>query len=181
MKKLFLIFFAVIPTLLANCGKSNELKKHTTMALGVKFDTNNPRIIKSTVKALQYWEQVVDFYWFDDENEATCSIDISVTFNKAFFKGITTTADGKKKYNYIVALTDNIYNPEFHGNMFLNRFMVDEMSDAELDETIKHELGHEFGLLDNHNPKSLMRWIGFGSFILTPQDINNLKKLHALK
>ena len=172
MKKLLLsLFVAALPVMCATtkpgCGEARRLVLSRPGKVGVKFDKEVPSRYKvAFAQALLYWEQVIDVTFWDDSNEETCSIELSV---------------GSNPDKNTLAETFIPDTMDYSGRVIVNvDGDIKTYADSKLVYIFIHELGHVFGLKHSADDSSVMYASTDGGLVLLPADLKALSVYHEL-
>src|ERR1700759_1103400 len=57
------------------CNQRSELLKRDSMNLGVKFSTSNPVLAHEFRQAMDFWSQVLDMNWHEDDS-SSCALQL---------------------------------------------------------------------------------------------------------
>ncbi len=148
------------------CNQRYELLKHDSMSLGVKISTSNPVLAHEFRQALDFWSQVVDMHWHEDDSNA-CSMQL-VDGTPAILK------------TSIVARSQFTEWDNFQGWIAFNPRAP--LTNSELYLTAVHEIGHMLGLRHNPNAHSVMYYLDLeGSEVLDRTDLVMLAGRHKLR
>lgn len=157
MKSTFTALFTALPVIA--CQNSAILRSRHHLEIGVRFSTQNVRIIQQASRALDRWSEIADLAWHREDTDG-CAIDIREgKFTAQIEIAEATAANG--------AIT---FGP------------VGDLSAQELFITAFHEIGHLLGLQHNPSPLSVMYWIDIrGDERLDRADMRALAAIHALR
>ena len=148
------------------CNQRFELLKRDPMNLGVKIATTNPILAHEFRQALDFWAQVVDMNWHEDESNS-CSMQL-VDGTPAILK------------TSIVARSQFTEWENFQGWIAFNPKAP--LSNTELYLTAVHEIGHMLGLKHNPSVHSVMYYLDLeGSEVLDQSDLATLASRHKLR
>jgi hypothetical protein len=148
------------------CNQRFELLKRDSMSLGVKISTSNPVLAHVFRQALDFWSQVVDMSWHEDESN-TCAMQL-VDGTPAILK------------TSIVARSQFTEWDNFQGWIAFNPRAP--LTAIELYLTAVHEIGHLLGLKHNPSARSVMYYLDLeGSEVLDESDLAMLAGRHKLR
>jgi hypothetical protein len=148
------------------CNQRSELLKRDPMNLGVKIATSNPVLAHEFRQALDFWTQVVDMNWHEDESDS-CAMQL-VDGTPAILK------------TSIVARSQFTEWGNFQGLIAFNPKAP--LTNAELYLTAVHEIGHMLGLKHNPSVRSVMYYLDLeGTEVLDQIDLTTLAERHKLK
>lgn len=152
------------------CEAFPMLRQMTPMHIGVYFRTANPRFIKATTRALEYWSAIASMDWYLD-NTNSCQITVVEQLIMPKHPGLLTTGRA-----------DLPQLEEFRGFLrWNNDSEVLRLSDDHLLRVAIHELGHVLGLNHNRRRSSIMYWLSESDQQLLPSDVDELARLHQLR
>jgi hypothetical protein len=148
------------------CNQRTELLKRDPMNLGVKISTSNPVLAHEFRQAMDFWAQIVDMNWHQDESNS-CAMQL-VDGTPAILK------------TSIVARSQFTEWDNFQGLIAFNPRAP--LSNTELYLTAVHEIGHMLGLKHNPSVRSVMYYLDLqGSEVLDQTDLTMLAGHHKLK
>jgi hypothetical protein len=147
------------------CTNSAELLKTTHMNLGVRIDTNNPRVVEGATKAMNYLTEVFDAEWHLDFSDA-CSIE----FRPTQFAPRMRVIELGRVYPPTSKVFDGVV------------LFAYPATDYDLYKVLVHELFHLCGLKHNEDHASVM----FsdpeqGGGAITDEELSQLKRHHLLR
>jgi hypothetical protein len=148
------------------CNQRFELLKRDPMNLGVKIATSNPVLAREFRQALDFWSQVVDMNWHEDESNS-CAMQL-VDGTPAILR------------TSIVARSQFTEWDNFQGLIAFNPKAP--LTNSELYLTAVHEIGHMLGLKHNPSVRSVMYYLDLqGTEVLDQTDLAMLAVRHRLK
>jgi hypothetical protein len=148
------------------CNQRFELLKREPMNLGVKIATTNPVLAHEFRQALDFWAQIVDMNWHEDES-SSCAMQL-VDGTPAILK------------TSIVARSQFTEWDNFQGLIAFNPKAP--LTSTELYLTAVHEIGHMLGLKHNPSIRSVMYYLDLqGSEVLDQTDLTILAARHKLR
>ena len=148
------------------CNQRFELLKRDPMNLGVKIATTNAVLAHEFRQALDFWSQVVDMNWHEDDSNS-CAIQL-VDGTPAILK------------TSIVARSQFTEWDNFQGLIAFNPKAP--LTNSELYLTAVHEIGHMLGLKHNPSVHSVMYYLDLqGSEVLDETDLTTLAGRHKLR
>jgi hypothetical protein len=148
------------------CNQRFELLKHEPMNLGVKISTSNPVLAREFRQALDFWAQVVDMHWHEDDSNS-CAMQL-VDGTPAILK------------ISIVARSQFTEWDNFQGWIAFNPRAP--LTNSELYLTAVHEIGHMLGLKHNPSVHSVMYYLDLEGFeVLDHTDLAMLAGHHKLR
>jgi len=150
----------------STCNQRFELLKHEPMSLGVKISTSNAVLRGQFRHAMDFWAQILDMSWHEDESSA-CAVQL-VDGTAAILK------------NSIVARSQFTEWDNFQGWIAFDPRAP--LTDGEMYLTAVHEIGHMLGLKHNPNANSVMYYLDLeGLEVLDSVDLAALASRHRLR
>lgn len=148
---------------LGACSNAGDLKSSRHLSLDVQIDTNNQQLRTQFVRALNFWQSILDMNWREVSDLDYCTIRVSDeepfdSFDKDA-QAFSVVEQGLINFDPSLKLSPLAY------------YMISI-----------HELGHLFGLPHNPDPDSVMHANGIQKdYVLDGRDMIDLEKHHALR
>jgi catechol 2,3-dioxygenase-like lactoylglutathione lyase family enzyme len=148
------------------CRQRSELLKHGAMDIGVRFSTSNPELELQFRRALDFWTEILDLRWHEDNSES-CSLQLVDGTPEILQRSIVARSQFPDWDNFQGWIAFNPAAPLTHTETFL---------------TAVHEIGHILGLKHNPNSRSVMYYLDLeGSEYLDEADLILLGSHHKLR
>jgi hypothetical protein len=168
---------AIAPVLLAEAGVNwagdftpcfahSELRKKTSMSIGVRLAAGNPTVNREFRRAMDFWAKVLDMSWHQDQTTA-CALQV---------------VDGTPEIleNSVVARSQFTDWENFQGWIAFDSKAP--LTRTETFMTAVHEIGHTLGLQHNPSARSVMYYIDLeGPEVLDENDVASLEQRHTMR
>ncbi len=151
----------------APCDRHSELQQWGHTELGVRLSSSNAALNRQFARAIEFWSQVVDFDWHDEDSDA-CAIQL---------------VDGAKSLFETPGVAARAQNPDktgFQGWVAFNPAV--RLTEHEMFVISVHEIGHLLGLEHNSDASSVMYFFDLDDLAgLDTADIRALGERHTLR
>lgn len=149
------------------CNRHSELQQWGHTELGVRLSSSNAALRKQFERAIEFWSQVVDFDWHEEDSDA-CAVQL---------------VDGAKNLFETPGVAARAQNPEksgFEGWVAFNP--AARLTEHEMFIISVHEIGHLLGLEHNSDASSVMYFFDLDDLAcLDAADLKALGERHTLR
>lgn len=151
----------------APCDRHSELQRWGHTELGVRLSSSNTALRKQFARAIEFWSQVVDFDWHEEDSNV-CAIQL-VDGTQSLFE-----TPG------VAARAQNPDRPGFEGWVAFNPAV--RLTEHEMFVISVHEIGHLLGLEHNPDASSVMYFFDLDDLAgLDGADLKALGERHTLR
>lgn len=152
---------------LAQCSQFYKLYQRGPLDIGVRWLSSD--IKPYQIEALNKWQEIIRFTWRE-----TAGSDCSISFQMGPASFFVNDEDA-------MAMADLPHTSEWEGRIYVRPDIRKQLDGWQIEQTMLHEIGHEFGLTHNRDDLSIMTMCGYDRRqSLDLYDLLSLSKLRCL-